>query len=58
MNDILRLALEEDIGPGDITTEACVPASQKARGRYIAREALVVAGLDLLAVWRSTSYSV
>jgi nicotinate-nucleotide pyrophosphorylase (carboxylating) len=44
----VRLALEEDIGPGDVTTEACVPASQKACGLYLAREPLVVAGLDLL----------
>jgi nicotinate-nucleotide pyrophosphorylase (carboxylating) len=48
MSDVVRLALEEDIGPGDVTTEACVPERQKARGRYLAREPLVVAGLDLL----------
>ena len=43
-----RLALEEDIGTGDVTTEACVPESQTARGRFLAREPLVLAGLDLL----------
>jgi len=48
MTDLVRLALEEDIGPGDITTQACVPESQKACGRFLARESLVVAGLDLL----------
>ncbi|MBV9744053.1 MAG: carboxylating nicotinate-nucleotide diphosphorylase, partial [Acidobacteriia bacterium] len=48
MTEVIRLALEEDIGSGDVTTQACVPAGQKARGRYIAREPLVVAGLDLL----------
>jgi nicotinate-nucleotide pyrophosphorylase (carboxylating) len=48
MNPLVRLALEEDIGSGDVTSQACVPASQKARGRYLAREPLVVAGLDLL----------
>jgi nicotinate-nucleotide pyrophosphorylase (carboxylating) len=48
MTEVVRLALEEDIGSGDITTQACVPASQKARGRYVAREPMVVAGLDLL----------
>jgi nicotinate-nucleotide pyrophosphorylase (carboxylating) len=46
--EILRLALEEDIGPGDITSRFCVPEAQNARGRVIAREPLVVAGLDLL----------
>ena len=48
MIDIVRLALEEDIGSGDVTTEACVPESQMARGRFLAREPLVIAGLDLL----------
>lgn len=48
MTDIVHLALEEDIGSGDVTTRACVPAAQKARGRFLAREAMVVAGLDLL----------
>jgi nicotinate-nucleotide pyrophosphorylase (carboxylating) len=46
--DAVRRALEEDIGPGDITTEACVSESQQAAGRYLAREALIVAGLDVL----------
>jgi nicotinate-nucleotide pyrophosphorylase (carboxylating) len=49
MTEVVRLALEEDIGSGDVTTLACVPESQKARGRFLAREPLVVAGLDLLA---------
>ncbi len=48
MTEVVRLALEEDIGSGDVTTQACVPAGQKARGRYIAREPMVIAGLDLL----------
>ena len=48
MTALVRLALEEDIGSGDVTTEACVPAAQKARGRFIAREPLIVAGLGVL----------
>jgi len=47
--EIVRLALDEDIGAGDITTDACVPADRKARGRFLAREAMVVAGLEVLA---------
>ena len=46
--EALRRALDEDIGAGDITTEACVPAELKARGVFIAREPLVVAGVRLL----------
>jgi nicotinate-nucleotide pyrophosphorylase (carboxylating) len=49
MTPILRIALEEDIGSGDVTSRACVPETQQARGRFLAREPLVVAGLGLLA---------
>jgi nicotinate-nucleotide pyrophosphorylase (carboxylating) len=48
MKDIVRLALAEDIGTGDVTTQACVPESQEATGRFLAREPLVIAGLDVL----------
>ena len=48
MNEIVRLALEEDIGAGDVTSLACVPENQAARGWFVAREPLVVAGLALL----------
>ncbi len=48
MTEILRLALAEDIGTGDITTRACVPQARQATGRFLARESLIVAGLDLL----------
>jgi nicotinate-nucleotide pyrophosphorylase (carboxylating) len=48
MTEILRLALEEDIGSGDVTTSACVPADRRARGRFLAREALVLAGTEIL----------
>jgi nicotinate-nucleotide pyrophosphorylase (carboxylating) len=49
MSPIVRIALEEDIGPGDVTTQACVPDSQQARGRFVAREPLVIAGLAVLS---------
>ena len=48
MSPIVRLAMEEDVGSGDITTEACVPADRRARGRFLAREPLVIAGLGVL----------
>jgi nicotinate-nucleotide pyrophosphorylase (carboxylating) len=44
----VRRALEEDIGTGDVTTEACVPEDLKARGRFIAREPLIFAGGELI----------
>ena len=48
MREIVRLALEEDIGTGDVTSIACVPESRMAQGRFLAREALTLAGTELL----------
>ncbi|MEO6390910.1 MAG: carboxylating nicotinate-nucleotide diphosphorylase [Pyrinomonadaceae bacterium] len=38
--------LSEDLGRGDITTQATVSRNQNARGRFIAKEAMIVAGLE------------
>jgi nicotinate-nucleotide pyrophosphorylase (carboxylating) len=46
--DVVRRALEEDIGPGDVTSEACVPADRAASGEFIARQAQVIAGVEIL----------
>jgi nicotinate-nucleotide pyrophosphorylase (carboxylating) len=43
----VQLALAEDIGSGDVTTLATVPADASARAELRAREPLVVAGLAL-----------
>jgi len=43
---LIRLALEEDIGSGDITTEALVEGPVSATARIIAKEPLVLAGLE------------
>jgi len=41
-------ALAEDLGSrGDVTTEATIPAFRKARATLVAREPMVVAGLDV-----------
>ena len=40
-------ALEEDIGPGDVTTDTIVPAEASLRGRIIAKQDGVVAGLEI-----------
>lgn len=44
---IVREALEEDIGSGDITTEATVPERLRSRAVLVAKQELVVAGLDV-----------
>jgi nicotinate-nucleotide pyrophosphorylase (carboxylating) len=45
----VQTALREDIGPGDATTLACVPADCVVAARLCAREPLVVSGLALAA---------
>ena len=47
VHDQIARFLAEDVGGGDVTTSAVVPAGAAARGRIVAREACVVAGLDL-----------
>jgi nicotinate-nucleotide pyrophosphorylase (carboxylating) len=38
--------LSEDLGRGDITTQATVARNARARGRFLAKEPMVVAGLE------------
>ena len=47
--DLVRRALAEDMGSGDVTTNALVPASAMARGEFLVKSACVVAGLDVAA---------
>lgn len=49
----IRRALDEDIGNGDVTTDTIVPANASLRGRIIAKQTGVVAGLMIAeAVFR------
>lgn len=48
LEQLLQTALDEDIGWGDITTEVCVPADTLIAGRFVAKEDLVVCGLDIV----------
>ncbi len=41
-------ALAEDIGSGDVTSELTVPANLQAHGRFVAKQPLVLAGIELL----------
>ncbi|MEO7397617.1 MAG: carboxylating nicotinate-nucleotide diphosphorylase [Ilumatobacteraceae bacterium] len=47
--EIVRRALAEDLGWGDVTTEATVDTDLRARGEIIAKCDCVIAGLDLAA---------
>ena len=44
---LIEIALKEDIGPGDITTDNLIDPQLKGKGIIIAKEPLVVAGLDV-----------
>jgi nicotinate-nucleotide pyrophosphorylase (carboxylating) len=48
ITDAIRRALDEDIGSGDVTTETCVPADSRSSGFFLAREPLVVGGIEIL----------
>src|SRR3954453_13571951 len=45
--DIVRRALAEDLGAGDVTTEATVQAAQRARGVFLVKSPCVLAGVDV-----------
>lgn len=47
--DLVRRALDEDLGTGDVTTDATVDPAQRARGVFIVKAPCVVAGLDIAA---------
>jgi nicotinate-nucleotide pyrophosphorylase (carboxylating) len=47
ISEYIQRALEEDIGPGDVTTNTIVPVGASLRGRIVARQDGVVAGLDV-----------
>src|SRR5256885_16682152 len=44
---IVRRALEEDVGSGDVTTLATVAADQRARGVLLVKAPAVIAGLEV-----------
>jgi nicotinate-nucleotide pyrophosphorylase (carboxylating) len=54
--EIVRRALAEDVGPGDVTTLATVPPDSVAVALLVAREPLVICGLPMAeAVFKEVS---
>jgi nicotinate-nucleotide pyrophosphorylase (carboxylating) len=47
LETLIQLALAEDIGPGDVTAEYFVAADRQARAAVVAREAGVLAGVEV-----------
>jgi nicotinate-nucleotide pyrophosphorylase (carboxylating) len=46
IDDLLTLALAEDVGEGDHTTLACVPPEVEGRARLLVKEAGILAGIE------------
>ena len=46
---LIQLALDEDVGPGDLTAEAVVPAGARGSGLIFGKEALTVSGVAAAA---------
>jgi nicotinate-nucleotide pyrophosphorylase (carboxylating) len=47
IKQMVRAALEEDLGAGDITTEALIPPTARGHGVIVAKEAAVLSGLQV-----------
>ena len=47
ISEYIERALQEDIGTGDVTTDTIVPADATLRGRIVAKQDGVIAGLDV-----------
>ncbi len=59
LDDLIAASLAEDVGDGDITTEAIVPMGKRGSALIVAKEELVVAGLPVAEeVFRAVGRSV
>jgi nicotinate-nucleotide pyrophosphorylase (carboxylating) len=47
INDLIEIAIREDVGDGDHSSMACIPAEQQGHAYCIAKEAGIIAGIDL-----------
>ena len=48
INALIQMAIQEDIGTGDVTTENIIPDSLIAEGAFIVKESGVIAGLPVV----------
>lgn len=59
VTQIISMALNEDVGTGDITTETTIPADKTASGRFIAKEDMIICGIDVAElVFRTVDASI
>lgn len=45
---LIRAAITEDVGPGDVTSEFFIPADSRSRAQIVAREPGIVAGMEVV----------
>lgn len=50
LDSIIQKALEEDIGPGDITTDSIIDPHAKGKAVLLAKEQLILAGLPVFSM--------
>lgn len=48
IKNLIKQALKEDIGKGDVTTNALIPPKQQAKAVIVAKQSGVIAGLDIV----------
>lgn len=59
LRELVARALDEDLGRGDLTTDACVDRSLNGRATLAARQPLVLAGIEVVTeVYRQVDASV
>jgi nicotinate-nucleotide pyrophosphorylase (carboxylating) len=47
LNEIIQLAIKEDIGNGDYTSLACVPADATGKAKLLAKQEGIIAGVEV-----------
>jgi nicotinate-nucleotide pyrophosphorylase (carboxylating) len=50
LDEIIQKALEEDIGPGDLTTDAIIDPHARGKAVLLAREQMILAGLPVFSM--------
>jgi nicotinate-nucleotide pyrophosphorylase (carboxylating) len=57
--DLIHYALDEDIGPYDITTSILIPDDAESRALFIAKESFILAGIPFIKeVFRALDHSI
>ncbi|MDG1476374.1 MAG: carboxylating nicotinate-nucleotide diphosphorylase [Vicingaceae bacterium] len=49
-NELIDIAIKEDIGDGDHTSLSCIPSEAKGKAHLLVKENCIIAGVDLAAI--------